>query len=64
MPSRLNEGMIAMIMLIREFLKDDGGATAIEYAMIAAFIAVAIVGAVTSLGTSLTGIFANVNSDL
>jgi len=46
------------------FLKDEHGATAIEYAMIAAFIAVAIVGAVTTLGTSLTGIFTNVNTDL
>jgi pilus assembly protein Flp/PilA len=46
------------------FLNDEGGATAIEYAMIAAFVAVAIVGAVTTLGTSLTGIFSNVNSDL
>jgi pilus assembly protein Flp/PilA len=46
------------------FLKDEHGATAIEYAMIAAFIAVAIVGAVTTLGTSLTGIFANVSTDL
>jgi len=46
------------------FMKDEHGATAIEYAMIAAFIAVAIVGAVTTLGTSLTGIFTNVNNDL
>jgi pilus assembly protein Flp/PilA len=53
-----------MMMLTKGFLNDEGGATAIEYAMIAAFIAVAIVGAVTSLGTSLTGIFGNVNSDL
>jgi pilus assembly protein Flp/PilA len=53
-----------MAMLAKGFLNDDSGATAIEYAMIAAFIAVAIVGAVTALGTSLTGIFGNVNSDL
>ena len=60
----LNEGVIGMMMLTKGFLADEAGATAIEYAMIAAFIAVAIVGAVTSLGTSLTGIFGNVNSDL
>ena len=53
-----------MMMLTKGFLADEAGATAIEYAMIAAFIAVAIVGAVTSLGTSLTGIFTNVNSDI
>ncbi len=53
-----------MMMLTKDFLADEAGATAIEYAMIAAFIAVAIVGAVTTLGTSLTGIFTNVNSDI
>jgi pilus assembly protein Flp/PilA len=53
-----------MMMLMNGFLNDESGATAIEYAMIAAFIAVAIVGAVTALGTSLTGIFGNVNTDL
>ena len=53
-----------MVMLTKGFLNDESGATAIEYAMIAAFIAVAIVGAVTALGTSLTGIFGNVNNDL
>jgi len=53
-----------MMTLAQDFLKDEHGATAIEYAMIAAFIAVAIVGAVTTLGTSLTGIFTNVNTDL
>ena len=53
-----------MTTLAQGFLKDERGATAIEYAMIAAFIAVAIVGAVTTLGTSLTGIFTNVNTDL
>ena len=58
------EDRSAMTTLTKGFLKDEHGATAIEYAMIAAFIAVAIVGAVTTLGTSLTGIFTNVNTDL
>jgi pilus assembly protein Flp/PilA len=53
-----------MTMLTKRFVENESGATAIEYAMIAAFIAAAIVGAVTSLGTSLTAIFANTNSDL
>jgi len=53
-----------MTTFAANFLRDEHGATAIEYAMIAAFVAVAIVGAVTALGTSLTGIFANVNTDL
>jgi pilus assembly protein Flp/PilA len=51
-------------MLTKRIVENETGATAIEYAMIAAFVAIAIVGAVTSLGTSLTGIFTNANSDL
>jgi pilus assembly protein Flp/PilA len=46
----------------RRFLKDERGATAIEYAMIAAGIAVAIVGVVTTLGTSVSGMFTKVKS--
>lgn len=38
---------------IRVFLKDETGATAIEYAVIAAGIGVAILGAVNALGTNL-----------
>ena len=38
---------------IRAFVKDENGATSIEYAVIAAGIAVAILGAVNALGTSL-----------
>ncbi len=53
-----------MRMLTKRIVENETGATAIEYAMIAAFVAIAIVGAVTSLGTSLTGIFTNANSDL
>jgi pilus assembly protein Flp/PilA len=55
---------ISAMTLTKRFMKDENGATAIEYGMIAAFIAIAIVAAVTSIGTSLTGIFTNVNSDL
>ena len=35
-----------------DFLADDGGATAIEYALIAGLVAIAIVGGVTAAGTS------------
>lgn len=38
---------------IRNFLANEGGATSIEYAVIAAGISVAIVAAVTSLGSNL-----------
>ena len=42
------------------FYVNDRGATAIEYALIAGFIAVAIVAAVSSIGTTLNETFANV----
>ncbi len=43
-----------------QFLRDDSGATAIEYGMIAAGIAVVIIGAVQLVGTNLTGTFDSV----
>jgi pilus assembly protein Flp/PilA len=46
------------------FAKDDSGATAIEYALIAAGIAVAIIVAVNALGTTLGGLYADVNTKL
>ena len=58
-----NEGYI-MINIAKKFLKDESGATAIEYGLIAALVAVAIVGALTTLGTGLTTMFGKVNSDL
>lgn len=39
------------------FVKDESGATAIEYGLIAAGIAVAILMAVQAVGTSLSGLF-------
>jgi pilus assembly protein Flp/PilA len=46
------------------FVKDESGATAIEYGLIAAGIAVAIITAVQALGGTLTGIFEDVNTKL
>jgi pilus assembly protein Flp/PilA len=45
-------------------LRDDSGATATEYGLIAALIAVAAVGAMTTLGTNLSGLFTLIGSDL
>jgi len=42
------------------FIQNRSGATAIEYGLIAALIAVVIVTAVTTLGTNLTGTFNNI----
>ncbi len=52
------------IRMINKFLKDENGATAIEYGLIAALVAVAIVGALTTLGGGLSSMFGTVNSDL
>ena len=62
-PPQSNEGRI-MTNIAKKFLKDESGATAIEYGLIAALVAVAIVGALTTLGTGLTTMFGKVNSDL
>jgi len=45
-------------------VRDESGVTAIEYGLIAALIAVVIITAVTSVGTSLTGIFQTVATAL
>ncbi len=45
-------------------MKDESGATAIEYGLIAGLIAVAIVVAVTAVGGNLNGVFGNVNTSL
>jgi pilus assembly protein Flp/PilA len=44
------------------FVRDENGATAIEYAMIAAGIAVAVAGTVMSLGSKVSGLFQSVQS--
>jgi pilus assembly protein Flp/PilA len=47
---------------VRSFARDARGATAIEYAIIAGGIAVAIVAAVTQLGSSTNTMFTNVST--
>lgn len=46
--------------MFARFLKDESGATAIEYGLIAALIAVAIIGGATALGKSVNSKFQNV----
>jgi pilus assembly protein Flp/PilA len=50
--------------ILNRFVKDESGATAIEYGLIAALVAVAIITALTTLGTKLTGTFTNVSAKL
>ena len=49
-----------MRTLFTNLIKDESGVTAIEYALIAALIAVAAIGAFTLVGTSLSNQFSNV----
>jgi pilus assembly protein Flp/PilA len=53
-----------MTNLLARFVKDESGATAIEYALIAAGISVVIIGAVQTLGGTLNGIFTSINGKL
>jgi pilus assembly protein Flp/PilA len=50
--------------LIQNFLRDDSGATAIEYGLIAALIAVVIIGAITAVGTNLSTTFSTVSGKI
>ena len=49
---------------INALIKDESGATAIEYGLIAGLVAVAIIAALTTLGGSLTSLFTAVSSEL
>ena len=51
-------------MALREFWNDQSGATAIEYALIASLIAIALVTILGSLGTRLSKEFSEVSSAL
>lgn len=53
-----------MTSLVSRFLKDQSGATAIEYGLIAAGISVVIIFAVNSLGSKLTETFNTVTSEM
>ena len=50
--------------LFVRFVKDDSGATAIEYGLIAAGISVAIIAVVNGLGTQLNATFNNITTKL
>jgi pilus assembly protein Flp/PilA len=50
--------------VIQKLYRDESGATAIEYGLIAALIAVGIIVALTNLQGSLTGIFDAIGSEL
>ncbi len=49
---------------VARFVNDESGATAIEYGLIAALIAVGIIAAATALGGSLSGLFSAISTRL
>ena len=56
--------VLQMTKLVARFIKNESGATAIEYGLIAAGISLAIIAAVNGLGTNLNTKFTNVNTSL
>ena len=53
-----------MVKHIVRFMKEEDGATAVEYGLMVALIAVVIIGAVTILGTNLRGTFTTVGNSV
>jgi pilus assembly protein Flp/PilA len=49
---------------IKQFLIDESGATAIEYSLIAALMAAAVIAALQTMGTDLTSAFTNIGNTL
>ncbi len=50
--------------LIARFVKNESGATAIEYGLIAALVSIAIIGGVTALGTGLNTLFTKIEAQV
>lgn len=64
-PAAPSQGLkVAMRNLLNKFARDESGATAIEYGLIAALIAVAIITAVTALGGKLSDTFTTITGKL
>jgi pilus assembly protein Flp/PilA len=53
-----------MSTILHNVIKDESGVTAIEYGLIAALIAVVIIGALTTLGGSLSTLFTGISNSL
>jgi pilus assembly protein Flp/PilA len=57
-------GDFAMFQSLKKFVRDESGATAIEYGLIASLIAVVIIGALSNVGNKLTITFTKVAGNL
>ena len=53
-----------MVSVITSFIRDEAGATAIEYGLIASLIAVVIITALTTVGSNLNATFGTVSNSL
>lgn len=53
-----------MLQMLKAFLRDESGATAIEYGLIAAGISIAIISAVKGVGTKLNTTFSSISTQL
>ncbi|MQB11026.1 MULTISPECIES: Flp family type IVb pilin [Agrobacterium] len=53
-----------MTKIFARFLKDESGATAIEYGLIAALISVAIIGGATTVGSQIGTLFKNIGTKM
>ncbi|MGO9812487.1 MAG: Flp family type IVb pilin [Isosphaeraceae bacterium] len=56
--------MQGMISRVQRFLTSEDGPTAVEYAVMLSLILVACITIVTTLGTSVKGVFSNVNASI
>ena len=57
-------GATSMLAFSSSVLRDESGATAIEYGLIAALVSVVIISAITAIGTGLAETFSSVSSAL
>lgn len=53
-----------MFQVVNNFMRDEEGATAVEYGLIAALIAVAVLTSVTDIGTQLKAVFVSIKNAL
>ncbi|MBF6991667.1 Flp family type IVb pilin [Cupriavidus sp. IK-TO18] len=56
--------MQKLTTMFKQFIRDEEGVTAIEYGLIAALIAVAIIVTVKAVGTDLNAVFTKVSTEL
>jgi pilus assembly protein Flp/PilA len=58
--AKRRKGITTMLCIIQNFFGDSSGATAIEYALLASLIGVAIVTTVTAVGANLSNSYSNI----